>query len=82
LAVCCFASSGNTGGFSPGRTFGPVVSGPVRLGVAGVEDGATDDGRVLGVGAGVGSGSAPPPLQAASNPAISPIASNRIPTPA
>jgi hypothetical protein len=69
------AKAGYTGGFSPGRTLGPVVSGPVDVGagallvVAEVRGGEDGDG--------VGRGSASPLVQAASNPAIAPIASNR-----
>jgi hypothetical protein len=60
------AASGSTGGFSPGRTFGPVLSGPVRLG-----DGDGDgDGEVEadGVsGGGVDVRVAPPPVHAAAS---------------
>src|SRR5437763_17184918 len=63
------------GGFSPGRTLGPVVNGPVRVGLEGLLGAVVV--RPTDEGVGVGLGSAPPPVQAASNPAISPIARKR-----
>ena len=86
-AECCFATGKSTGGFSPGRTFGPVVSGPDGVGAGGgdVERGTLVGATVgvgralvrLGVGAGVGVADrspSPDPEHAVSVPAINPIA--------
>jgi hypothetical protein len=58
---------------------GPVVSGPVRVGVAEL---LVDRTAVVGEpdGEAGGFGSARPLVQAARNPAMSPIASNRLRT--
>lgn len=53
--MCCLAMALSTGGFSPGRTPGPVVSGPVRAGEAvgagADEDEGDEDGDIDGDGA-------------------------------
>jgi hypothetical protein len=42
--VCCLAAAGMTGGFSPGRTLGPVVTGPDGVGEGvGLGDAEGDD---------------------------------------
>src|SRR5438874_7344557 len=78
MALCFLARAGYAGGFSPGRTFGPVVSGPVRVGVGEIRAVVRADPLT---GVGVGFGSARPLVQAATKPAISTIARNRIRTP-
>ena len=57
-----------------------MVNGPVLVGETGGDDVATLLDETGGVGDGLGFGSPPAPVQAAHNPAISPIASNRVPT--
>ncbi len=52
--VCCLARSGSTGGFSPGRTPAPVVSGPVRLGEGDVRGRTGADVGTLGDGLAAG----------------------------
>lgn len=78
MAVCFLANAGYTGGFSPGRTFGPVVCGPVR-GAEGVAllTALVGTWRGVGVGVGVLVPSALPLVHAASIPAITPNARNR-----
>jgi hypothetical protein len=71
--VCRRAVVDRTGKTSPGRTLGPVVNGSLGEGDVGALD--TEPFEVVD-----GVGSASPLVHAASNPAISAIAANRIRT--
>lgn len=75
--MCFLANAGKTGGLSPGRRLGPLVSGPVRGGEAGLDPGCPTDDATDGVGVGVGVGSGVPLVQAVNTAAIAAIAHNR-----